>query len=99
MNKYKQFILPSLILITFFLGVLSYILQFKINKFDKEVKSIENEISQIEMEIKILKSEFSHLTSITRIREISNQYFPNYKDISQKDFIRIIDIPINPKFE
>lgn len=99
MDKYKRFVLPLLVVITFCLGIFSHILQLKINEFDKEIKAVESEILQTEMEIKILKSEFSRLTSITRIREISAPYFSNYKDISQENFVKIIDIPINPRFE
>ena len=69
MDKYKRFVLPLLVVITFCLGIFSHILQLKINEFDKEIKAVESEILQTEMEIKILKSEFSRLTSITRIRD------------------------------
>lgn len=99
MGKYKNLFLPVLIILSFFIAIFSYTLQFKINKFDKDIKNLNKEISDIDEEIKVLKTELSHLTSITRIKKISNRYLSDYKLITFDDFIKVMDIPINPKLE
>ncbi len=98
MNKSKIFFLSS-ICIVIFLAIVSSVLQLKTSEFEKNIRIFNDEISRVDVEIKILKTEVSHLTSITRIKDISNKYLTNYKNISPNDFINIIDIPVNPQFE
>ena len=98
MNKSKIFFLSG-IFIVIFLAIISSVLQLKTSEFEKNIRIFNDEISRVDVEIKILKTEVSHLTSITRIKDISNKYLTNYKNISPNDFINIIDIPVNPQFE
>ena len=98
MNKSKIFFLSG-IFIVIFLAIISSVLQLKTSEFEKNIRIFNDEISMVDVEIKILKTEVSHLTSITRIKDISNKYLTNYKNISPNDFINIIDIPVNPQFE
>ena len=99
MKKSKVLVLSSLCLIEIFFAILSFILQWKISEFDKNIALYGEEISKTDIEIKILKTEISHLTSISRIKELSNKYLQNYKNITPNDFVRVIDIPVNQQFE
>ncbi len=98
MNKFKIYLLSS-VCVVIFLAILSFVLQLKISEFEKNIRIFNDEIARTDIEIKILKTEISHLTSITRVKEISNKYLKNYKNISPNDFINVIDIPVNPQFE
>lgn len=98
-KKYKHLFFPILVVIAVLLSGLGFFLQFKINKFDREIANLQSEIKKTDVEIKVLKTEISHLTSIQRVREIANRYLPQYKNITQKDFINLMDIPVNPDFE
>lgn len=99
MNKSKTFVLSTIIIVEICFAILSFVLQWKVSQFDKSIKMYNEEISKTDIEIKILKTEISHLTSIARIKEISNKFLTNYKTITSNDFIKIIDIPVNPQFE
>ena len=99
MNKSKTLWLPIVLGIEICFAILSFTLQWKTNQFNKNITMYNDEISQTDIEIKILKTEISHLTSIARIKEISNKFLPNYKNITNNDFIRVIDIPVNQHFE
>ncbi len=99
MNRSKALLLSAILIGGICFAILSFRLQWKINQFNKNINMFNNEIAQTDVEIKILKTEISHLTSIARIKEISNIYLPNYKNINNRDFIKIIDIPVNPQFE
>lgn len=98
-KKYKHLFFPILVVVAVLLSGLGFFLQFKINKFDREIANLQSEIKKTDVEIKVLKTEISHLTSIQRVREIANRYLPQYKNITQKDFINLMDIPVNPDFE
>lgn len=98
-KKYRHLFFPILVVIAVLLSGLGFFLQFKINKFDREIANLQSEIKKTDVEIKVLKTEISHLTSIQRVREIANRYLPQYKNITQKDFINLMDIPVNPDFE
>lgn len=98
-KKYKHLFFPILVLVAVLSSGLGFFLQFKINKFDREIANLQSEIKKTDVEIKVLKTEISHLTSIQRVREIANRYLPQYKNITQKDFINLMDIPVNPDFE
>ena len=99
MNKSKTLFLSFLFVLDICFAILSFVLQWKINQFDKSIISSKAEIEKTDVEIKILKTEISHLTSIMRVKEISNKYLPNYKNITSDDFIKVIDVPVNPRFE
>ena len=99
MKRSKVLVLSSLCLIEIFFAILSFILQWKISEFDKNIGLYGEEISKTDVEIKILKTEISHLTSISRVKELSNKYLQNYKNITPNDFVRVIDIPVNQQFE
>ena len=98
-KKYKHLFFPILVVVAVLASGLGFFLQFKINKFDREIANLQSEIKKTDVEIKVLKTEISHLTSIQRVREIANRYLPQYKNITQKDFINLMDIPVNPDFE
>ncbi len=99
MNKSKALVLSILCLVEIFSAIISFTLQWKISQFDKNINMFNEEISKTDVEIKILKTEISHLTSISKVKELSNNYLKNYKNITPNDFIRVIDIPVNPQFE
>ena len=99
MNKSKTLVLSIIVFVEICLAILSFILQWKVSQFDKNIKAFNEEIYKTDVEIKILKTEISHLTSIARIKEISNKFLPNYKNITPDDFVKVIDIPVNPQFE
>ena len=99
MSKSKLLFFSFLGILEIGLAILSFVLQLKINQFDKNISINKDEIARTDIEIKILKTEISHLTSITKIKDISNTYLPNYKNITPNDFVRVIDIPVNPQFE
>ena len=99
MNKSKLLFFSFLGILEIGLAILSFVLQLKINQFDKNISINKDEIARTDIEIKILKTEISHLTSITKIKDISNKDLPNYKNITPNDFVRVIDIPVNPQFE
>lgn len=95
MNRSKVFLFLSVICITeVFLAIFSFVLQWNINQFEKSINANKEELARTDVEIKILKTQISHLTSIPRIKEVSNKYLPNYKNITSDDFIRSIDIPV-----
>ena len=94
MNKSKVLFLSIICIVEVFLAILSFVLQLKINQFEKSINSSKEGIARTDVEIKILKTQISHLTSISRIKEVSNKYLPNYKNITSDDFIRSIDIPV-----
>lgn len=98
-KKYKHLFFPILVVVAVLSSGLGFFFQFKINKFDREIANLQSEIKKTDVEIKVLKTEISHLTSIQRVREIANRYLPQYKNITQKDFINLMDIPVNPDFE
>lgn len=98
-KKYKHLFFSILVVVAVLSSGLGFFLQFKINKFDREIANLQSEIKKTDVEIKVLKTEISHLTSIQRVREIANRYLPQYKNITQKDFINLMDIPVNPDFE
>ena len=91
--KVKKAVIVFLsIIIILSLGIYSSRLQYNINSLQDKIKTLEREIQDLQTEI-------SHLTSISRIKPISNKYLTNYHQFDKKDFIRIVDIPINPLFE
>ena len=95
MNRSKVFLFLSIICITeVFLAIFSFVLQWNINQFEKSINANKEELARTDVEIKILKTQISHLTSIPRIKEVSNKYLPNYKNITSDDFIRSIGIPV-----
>ena len=98
-KKYKHLFFPILVVVAVLASGLGFFLQININKFDREIANLQSEIKKTDVEIKVLKTEISHLTSIQRVREIANRYLPQYKNITQKDFINLMDIPVNPDFE
>ena len=96
MNK-VIIIFTSIIILV--LGIYSSKLQYHINTFQNEIANLEKQIKDIDVEIRVLETEISHLSSIPRIKILSNRYLKNYHNIKTNDFIRIVDIPINPVFE
>ena len=98
--KVKKAVIVFLsIIIILSLGIYSSRLQYNINSLQDKINTLEREIQETDIEIKVLQTEISHLTSISRIKPISNKYLTNYHQFDKKDFIRIVDIPINPLFE
>ncbi len=95
----RSIVLFSSFIIIACLGFLSFTIQYKFNDLEKNVLNIEREIKNIDVEIKVLQTELSHLTSISKIKSLSNKYIKNFHQISKYDFIDIFDIPINPLFE
>ena len=81
------------------LGIYSSRLQYRINVLQNEISKLEEMIKNSDVEIRVLETEISHLTSISKIKPLSNKYLKNYHNINKNDFIRIVDIPINPLFE
>ncbi|MBD5405577.1 hypothetical protein HDR59_03450 [bacterium] len=81
------------------LGIYSSRLQYRINDLQNEISKLEEMIKNSDVEIRVLETEISHLTSISKIKPLSNKYLKNYHNINKNDFIRIVDIPINPLFE
>ena len=81
------------------LGIYSSKLQYRINDLQNEISKLEEMIKNSDVEIRVLETEISHLTSISKIKPLSNKYLKNYHNINKNDFIRIVDIPINPLFE
>lgn len=86
-------------IIILFLGIYSSRLQYRINDLQNEISKLEEMIKNSDIEIKVLETEISHLTSISKIKPLSNKYLKNYHNINKNDFIKIVDIPINPLFE
>ena len=95
----KVIITCFFITITLVLGIYSSKLQYHINNFEGEISKLEKQIKDIDVELRVLETDISHLTSIPRIKVLSNRYLKNYHNINTNDFIRIVDIPINPVFE
>lgn len=81
------------------LGIYSSKLQYRINDLQNEISDLEHKIKNADVEIRVLETEISHLTSISKIKTLSNKYLKNYHNINKDDFIKIVDIPINPLFE
>ncbi|MGN0929075.1 MAG: hypothetical protein ACI4N3_00340 [Alphaproteobacteria bacterium] len=81
------------------LGIYSSRLQYRINDFQNEINVLETQIKDSDVEIKVLETEISHLTSISKVKTLSNKFLKNYHNINTNDFIKIVDIPINPLFE
>ena len=69
------------------------------DKITEKVNNIEKELRDTDTEIKVLRTEISHLTSVSRIREIADKYLKNYQHIKNNDFISGIDLPLNPNLE
>ncbi len=88
-----------LMITTIFLLVASWLLQYRINYFLTTSQNIKNNIKNLDTEINILDTEVSYLTSVERIKDIAKKHLKNFKKIEENDFIKIIDLPINPKFE
>ena len=81
------------------LGIYSSRLQYRINDLQNEISKLEEMIKNSDVEIRVLETEISHLTSISKIKPLSNKYLKNYHNINKNDFIKIVDIPINSLFE
>ena len=99
MAKSNNLFLSLVFVVEVCAAILSFVLQWRINQFDKSISFNKAEIAKTDVEIKVLKTEISHLTSIIRVKDMAGKYLPNFKNITSDDFVKIIDIPINPQFE
>ncbi|MBD5397919.1 hypothetical protein HDR60_00215 [bacterium] len=81
------------------LGIYSSRLQYRINDLQNKIDILEAQIKNTDIEIRVLETEISHLTSISKVKTLSNKFLTNYHNINKNDFIKIVDIPINPLFE
>lgn len=98
-NKYKGLFFPILIVMVIGMLFVYIAVQFEVDKFGEQIRSLEKEISDTDVEIKILKTEISHLTSVSRVREVADNYLKNFRNIKNNDFINGMNIPLNPNLE
>lgn len=99
LDKYKGLFFPVVIIVVIGLLSLSIILQFDMSNFDRDIANLEQEISETDVEIKVLRTEISHLTSVSRVREFADKYLKNFRNIKNTDFVNGMDIPLNPNLE
>ena len=98
-SKYKGLYFPILIIAVIGMLFVYIAVQFEVDKFNEQIRQLDKEIDKTDVEIKILKTEISHLTSVSRVREVADTYLKNFRHIKNADFISGMDIPLNPNLE
>jgi cell division protein FtsL len=99
MEKYRPWMFHIIAAFGVAVCISSFIVQYKINRFDREIRRLEKEIHDADVETKVLKTELSHLATVARIKILSGRFLPKFRNISQGDVRKIVDIPIDPAFE
>lgn len=99
MEKYRPWMFHIIAAFGVIVCISSFTVQYKINRFDREIRGLEKEIREAEVETKVLKTELSHLATVARIKLLSAKFLPGFKSISQGDIGKIVDIPIEAAFE
>jgi hypothetical protein len=80
-------------------AIASFTVQYKTNRLEREIARLEREIRDADAETKVLKTELARLTTIARIKVLGSKFLPKFKNITQGDVGRAVDIPIDPAFE
>ena len=99
MEQYKPWIFFIVATFGIATSIASFIVKYKISRLDREIARLEREISNTEAEARVFATESAHLATVTRIRVMSARFLPQFKNISQGDVRKIVDIPIDPAFE
>ncbi|MDR1477211.1 MAG: hypothetical protein LBI17_03745 [Rickettsiales bacterium] len=99
MEKYRPWMFWIVAAFGMAVCISSFIVQYKASRTEREIKRVESEIREAEIETKVLRTELSHLTTVARVKLLSGKFLPRFRNMSQGDARKIVDIPIDPAFE